>query len=126
MSQHDFDVANGTGAVVRADINDALVAIASNNSGTSAPSTTFANMWWFDETNNLLQIRNEANTAWIVIAVKNGDVWTAVVASFTVAGAPSASVVGQIGYVSDETGGATLAFADGTNWRRQTDLTIIA
>lgn len=29
-------------------------------------------------------------------------------------------------YVSDETGGATLAFSDGTNWRRVQDRAIIA
>lgn len=29
-------------------------------------------------------------------------------------------------YVSDETGGATIAFSDGTNWRRVQDRAIIA
>ncbi len=46
--------------------------------------------------------------------------------SYTVAGVPSASPAGQIAFISDETGGATIAFTDGTNWRRATDLTIIA
>ncbi len=46
--------------------------------------------------------------------------------TYTVAGVPSASPAGQIAYISDEAGGATIAFTDGTNWRRQTDLTIIA
>lgn len=48
------------------------------------------------------------------------------VKSYTVAGAPSASVSGRIIYVSNETGGAVLAFSDGTNWRRVTDRNIIA
>lgn len=49
-------------------------------------------------------------------------------ASYTVATVPSASAVGagaQI-YVSNETGGAVLAFSDGTNWRRVTDRAIIS
>ena len=42
MSQHDMIIDNSTGANVRADINNALGAIATNNSGSSAPSTTYA------------------------------------------------------------------------------------
>jgi hypothetical protein len=34
-------------------------------SGTSAPSTTFANMLWYDTTNNIVKMRNEDNDAWI-------------------------------------------------------------
>lgn len=66
MSQHDYDVANGGGATVRADLNAVLGAIATNNSGASAPSTTFAHEWWADTTSGLLQQRNAANTGWIV------------------------------------------------------------
>jgi hypothetical protein len=47
--------------------------------------------------------------------------------SYTVAGVPSAaSYTGGIIYVSDETGGATLAFSDSTNWRRVQDRAIIS
>lgn len=49
------------------------------------------------------------------------------VKSYTVAGVPAASAgAGQIVYVSNETGGAVLAFSDGTNWRRVTDRAIVA
>jgi hypothetical protein len=49
------------------------------------------------------------------------------VKSYTVAGVPTASAgAGQIIYVSNETGGAVLAFSDGTNWRRVTDRAGIA
>lgn len=47
------------------------------------------------------------------------------VKSYTVAGVPTA-VAGGIIYVSDETGGATLAFSDGTNWRRVQDRAIVS
>lgn len=46
--------------------------------------------------------------------------------AFTVATLPSASVAGQMIYVSDESGGATIAFADGTNWRRVADRNIVS
>ncbi len=49
------------------------------------------------------------------------------VKSYTVSGVPSASTAeGQIIYVSNETGGAVLAFSDGTNWRRVTDRAVIS
>jgi|TARA_R100000479_G_scaffold95600_1_gene47335 hypothetical protein len=69
MAQHDMNIANQGFPATRADLNNALQALATNNSGTSAPSTTFANQWWYDETNNKLYIRNEANNAWIQVAV---------------------------------------------------------
>lgn len=75
MSQNDFSVANANGATVRADINSALQALATLSSGTSAPSTTYANMWWFDETNDILKIRDEANTTWVNAFSKAGSTW---------------------------------------------------
>ena len=68
MSQNDFTLANQSFPAFRADLNSALQALASNNSGTSAPSTTFANMWWYDSSNNIMYIRNEDNDAWIKFA----------------------------------------------------------
>jgi len=47
--------------------------------------------------------------------------------SYTVAGVPSASSFeGHIIYVSNESGGKTIAFSDGTNWRRAQDRAIIS
>ena len=68
MSQNDFTIANQGFPAFRADLNSALQALASNSSGTSAPSTTFANMWWYDSANNIMYIRNEDNDAWIKFA----------------------------------------------------------
>jgi hypothetical protein len=68
MSQNDFTLVNQSFPSFRADLNSALQALASNNSGTSAPSTTFANMWWYDSSNNIMYIRNEDNDAWIKFA----------------------------------------------------------
>lgn len=47
--------------------------------------------------------------------------------SYTVAGVPAAATYPRaIVYVSNEAGGATLAFSDGTNWRRTKDLAVIS
>jgi len=67
MSQHDLDIANQTASSARSDINSALKALGSTNSGPSAPSTTYANMMWYDTTSNILKIRAEANDGWISI-----------------------------------------------------------
>lgn len=50
-----------------------------------------------------------------------------VMPTYTVATVPSAATYARgIIYVSDETGGAVLAFSDGTNWRRLTDRNIVS
>lgn len=67
MAQHDYVIANGTGAAVRSDLNGALGAIATNNSGATEPSTTYAFQWWPDTTTGLLKIRNAANSAWVTV-----------------------------------------------------------
>ena len=47
--------------------------------------------------------------------------------NFTVATVPDATTnEGRIIYVSDETGGATIAFSDGTDWRRAQDRAVIS
>ncbi|NIU01074.1 MAG: hypothetical protein GWN01_09160 [Nitrosopumilaceae archaeon] len=75
MAQHDYDIANAPGATVRADINSALQAIATLNSGSTAPSVTFPYMFWFDTTTTDLKIRNAANTAWALVARRDSNGW---------------------------------------------------
>jgi len=65
MSQNDLTIANQGFASFRSDLNSALQALGSTNSGSSAPSTTFANQLFYDTTNNILKIRNEDNDAFI-------------------------------------------------------------
>jgi hypothetical protein len=67
VAQHDYVIANGTGAAVRSDLNGALAAIATNNSGATEPTTTYAYQWWPDTTTGLLKIRNAANSAWVTV-----------------------------------------------------------
>jgi hypothetical protein len=75
MPTHDYIIANGTGAAVRADINLALSAIVSLNSSASEPGTMYAYQLWADTGSNpsLLKIRNGANSAWITLRQLDGD-----------------------------------------------------
>jgi hypothetical protein len=72
MSQHDYVIANGTGAAVRSDLNNALAAIVSQNSGATEPATMYAYQWWADTTTGLLKLRNGANNAWITLRELDG------------------------------------------------------
>ncbi|MBC05730.1 phage tail protein [Thalassospira sp.] len=65
MAQHDYVAANGSGAVVRGDFNDALLAVATMNSGASAPSVTYSYMPYVNTSDGHLYQRNAANTGWI-------------------------------------------------------------
>jgi hypothetical protein len=67
MAQHDYVIANQSGAAFRSDLNNALSAIVSQNSGSAQPSTTFAYQLWADTTTGLLKIRNAANNAWVTV-----------------------------------------------------------
>jgi hypothetical protein len=78
MSQNDFNIANQGFPSFRSDLNSALQALASNSAGTSAPSTTYAYMWWYDSTNDILKFRNADNDAWIDFATfdQAADAWS--------------------------------------------------
>ena len=65
MSQNDLVIANQSFPATRADINSALQALGSSNSGTTEPATIYANMFWYDTTAKVLKLRSEANDAWI-------------------------------------------------------------
>lgn len=67
MAQHDYILENQSFAALRADLNNALAAIATGNSGNAAPSVTYPHMEWNDTLNGLKKIRNASNTAWIVL-----------------------------------------------------------
>jgi hypothetical protein len=71
MAQHDYVIDNQGASPARTDLNNVLQAIMSMNSGATAPSTTVANMFWYDTANDLLKMRNEANTGWITLGTVN-------------------------------------------------------
>jgi hypothetical protein len=88
MAQHDYVIANQSGAAFRADLNNALAAIVSQNSGAAEPSTTYAYMPWADTTNGLFKIRNAANSDWITLYQLDGE-WSTIALEDGTAAAPS-------------------------------------
>ena len=88
MAQHDYVIANQSGAAFRADLNNALAAIVSQNSGAAEPSVTYAYMPWADTTNGLFKIRNAANSGWITLYQLDGE-WSTIALENGTAAAPS-------------------------------------
>lgn len=116
MAIHDYDIANGTGAQVRADINNVLDAIVSNNSNATEPGTTYAYMWWVDTTNNLLKLRNSANDAWITVGSSNA-------ANLGLATLAAPSFTGAVSFAGDVTLNSTgfLKLPEGADDDRPSD-----
>ncbi len=81
-------IPNGSGSVVRADLNDALLALFSQNSSATAPPETVAYMPWADTANGLFKIRNAANSDWITLYQLDGE-WTTIALENGTAAAPS-------------------------------------
>lgn len=108
-----------SGGTVQVGVNDAdfIVRINSND------------IWQYDTSGNRHIFGTDAGTEHFRTETEHADFSVPVkVPSYTVAGVPTASTAGAGAtiYVSDETGGATLAFSDGTNWRRVTDRAVIS
>ncbi len=68
MSQSSHSVGNVSAPAFRTAMNASLQALASLNSGATAPATTYANMLWYDTAANILKMRSEADDAWINVA----------------------------------------------------------
>jgi len=67
LPQHDYVIDNQSATAARADINAVLQAVATTNSGATAPVTPYANQLWYDTAANQLKKRNEANSAWLIL-----------------------------------------------------------
>lgn len=68
MATHDYNIANQGFPAFRSDLNNVLSAIVSNNSNATAPTTTYAYMWWYDSSSTTLKFRNADDDAWISFA----------------------------------------------------------
>lgn len=68
MSQSNYNIPNVSAPAVRTQLNAVFSSIATNNSGATEPTTTFAHQWWYDTSTSILKIRNEANSTWISVA----------------------------------------------------------
>jgi len=91
VSQNDYDIGNQNGAQFRTDLNQALVASAEMNSGSSQPAVMYKYQLWANESSNLVQQRNAGNSAWITIGTLGATNWgLAALASPTFTGTPLA------------------------------------
>jgi len=79
MSRHDYRIANNTGAAVRADLNNALAAIQSVNSGSGAPGSTVAYQYFIDDsvTPALIKQRNADDNGNILLGEVGGQAYFA-------------------------------------------------
>ena len=77
MARHSYSIANATGAAVRADLNNALAAIQSVNSGSGAPSPAAAYQYFIDTsaTPALIKQRNADNNGDILLGEVNGQAY---------------------------------------------------
>ena len=91
MATHDYDLANQSGAAFRTDLNNALSAIATNNSNSSDPSTTFASQYFADTSASIMKLRNTSNNGFVNL--------------FTLAGGPAFTADGTINGVNVGKGG---------------------
>ena len=71
MSESSHSVGNVSAPAFRTAMNASLQALASLNSGTTEPDTTYANMFWYDTAANTLYMRSEDDDVWIRIGVLN-------------------------------------------------------
>lgn len=92
MAQHDFVISNGSGKAVREDIDSALKALVSNNSGNDEPWPTYAHQFWADTNAGLLKIRNANNNAWITLRGLDGSLSVTGNGVYITAVAPSATI----------------------------------
>ena len=100
-------IPNGSGSAVRADLNDAMLALFSQNSSATSPPETVAYMTWADTTTGLLKIRNAANSAWITVGtLADANLGLATLASPTFTGNVTVNAQGDL----------RLADSDSSNW----------
>lgn len=105
------------------------------NRSTGVPATQFTDDWCNAVQNEIENVivtgaggtLNKANNAQMLAAILTIISKNLIPESFTVAGLPAAaSNTRRIVYVSNESGGAVLAFSDGTSWRRVTDRVVVS
>jgi hypothetical protein len=99
MANHDYVIDNQSAPSARSDINNVLQAIVTNNSSTTAPSVTYAGMWWLDTTNNQMKLRDKDNAAWVIVGELDvtNDRWKLISDSLKAASAGGIDVLNSSG-----------------------------
>lgn len=111
MSQATLTIADGTGSAVLAEINNALLNLATLCSGSTDPSTLTGGVQplslWMDTTSttNVLKQRNSANTGWNTLLTVNQTTGAINLATLSAAQSFTAAQRGSITALTD---GATI------------------
>lgn len=116
MAQHDYVLDNATGAAFRVDLNAVLQAIITQNSGSSAPTTTKPYMFWASTGDNKLKQRNALDTAWVDICELNTTLFSLnnVLGSVSATGTyPSLTATGAIIETGTNANGTYIKYANG-------------
>lgn len=126
MSQHSLNIANQAFAATRSDLNNALVALGTLQSGATAPATTFAHMLWADTTSNLLKKRNAANSGWLVVRTLDESFVLSRAANTILVGSDvGKTIVATAGFTQTFTAAATLGDGWYTSYNVQSGATIV-
>ena len=67
MTARVINIPNATASVTRTNINDALAALGSTNSGATEPPGSLNNMLWYDTATHILKLKAEVGSDWISI-----------------------------------------------------------
>lgn len=124
MAQHDYIIDNQSGASFRQDLNNALQAIATQNSASGEPSTRYAYQMWMDEASALVKQRNSSNNAWVTIGTLGATNWGLVSsgsAASTYFPFSGGTITGNVVLAS----GATFAFEGATDNTHETFLAVV-
>ena len=73
MAQHDFTIESSSGLSLRLDVQTALQALATQNSGSTPPPVTYPFMRWPDAGSGLMKERNNNDTDWNVVGLLNAN-----------------------------------------------------
>ena len=114
MTQHAYTIADQPGLAFLADVNEALAAIVTNNSGAEEPVETYSHMWWADTTAGILKRRNAADNAWIAVMSLDlaiSDFGESLIMAADAAAASAA--IGAVRLTGDETKSGVLTLPDG-------------
>lgn len=138
MSQHDMVIDNGPGLTVRTDINAAIQALISQNSGVVEPATKYPGMLWLDTSvapDGLLRVRDLGNTAWVAaVATVNATGQLTVKTDLVVKAQPAGAIarvafqdaagVVRLFVTSDQTANAAIVQTQGSAGGVQQTLSI--
>jgi hypothetical protein len=96
MSQHDLSIADQSAPAFRADLNNALAALGSLQSGATEPALPYSSLLWYDTSVDTLKIGNEAGDAWYSVGYVDNSAGSFNVIDGTTVSTTAGVVVGSL------------------------------